>query len=743
MLVKFIPSSSFNEFDEAVKPEKVRTLEKLIFLVDKKYELGLMENVSNRSLMRLPSPWRERLIAESFELKVWVTVSEEFDVCKIMRMIFQKVTSEKCDIDDLSELQCELKKALRGKNKIIVTTRNKVVAQVMSTGKVHKLQGISNEDCWRIFVDQAFEEDIGHAHSKLHEIVKKCKGLPLAVKSLVSKVMYGSYSEFEKKQLILLWMAEGLLQNKKGKSMVEVGEQYFEDLISRSFFQETSQHKSSKGTTTFLMHDLVHKLASFVAGEFCFRLDDDNSLDNLATKTRHLSCMTYIEKVAGLSKAESLHTLLTIKGRVLLDLELHEVLPTLGCLRVLSVFRSFKLSDSIGKLKHLRYLNLSSTEIVPDSLPKNMKRLNNLRHLDTSFSPLEMMPQEWCRLINLQTLTNFVLGKVSDNERKPGFASIKELGELHHLQGKLLISRLHNTDNVQDVLKANLKDKDGASQWNKWLCIRVGDDRECMQGFFPCLKELHLSACPNLTEFLPDSGTLETITISGCRNLNFLENKFYTSLRNLDIYGTVSDSMESLSLDHFPNLNKLRLRGCGNIKQLTRGSNYFPKLKSLDVRHCQNLESFTITSDEPVDNSSTVLHSLSSIKVIQCNKSRSLPAQMGTMLPSLGLFLIEECPEVEIFPQGSGFPSSLIHLLISKCSRLVAQHSSWDLQRLAFLSSLTIEDCDDIVLESFPWGLLPTSLTYLSLQNLPHLKSLNGDAFRCVASLEELWTVDC
>ncbi|XP_062118226.1 putative disease resistance RPP13-like protein 1 [Humulus lupulus] len=207
-------------------------------------------------------------------------------------------------------------------------------------------------------------------------------------------------SEFEKKQLILLWMAEGLLQNKKGKSMEEVGEQYFEDLISRSFFQETSQHKSSKGTTTFLMHDLVHDLASFVAGEFCFRLDDDNSLDNLATKTRHLSCMTYSEKVVGLSKAESLHTLLTINGGVLLDLELHEVLPTLGCLRVLSVFRSFKLSDSI----------------------------------------------------------------VSDNERKPGFASIKELGELHHLQGKLLISRLHNTDNVEDVLKANLKDKEGASQ---------------------------------------------------------------------------------------------------------------------------------------------------------------------------------------------------------------------------------------------------------------------------------------
>ncbi|XP_062118230.1 putative disease resistance protein At3g14460 [Humulus lupulus] len=398
MLVKFIPSSSFNEFDEAVKPKIERTLEKLSFLVDKKYELDDVKGclsvipivgmvvIGKTTLAQLVFNDRQ-LIAESFELKVWVTVSEEFNVCKIMRMIFQKVTSEKCDIDELSELQCELKKALRGKkfffdldddwnenynkwdflkctfesgargSKIIVTTRNKVVAQVMSTGKVHKLQGISNEDCWKIFVDHAFEEDIGHAHSKLHEIgkeiVKKCKGLPLAVKSL------GGLLHFERDQM-------------KWKNVLRSGVwELYETLTMMRFFQ--------------------------LYGEFCFRLDDDNSLDNLATKTHHLSCMTYIEKVAGLSKAESLHTLLTIKGRVLLDLELHEVLPTLGCLRVLSVFRSFKLSDSIGKLKHLRYLNLSSTEIVPDS-------------------------------------------------------------------GKLLISRLHNTDNVEDVLKANLKDKEGASQ---------------------------------------------------------------------------------------------------------------------------------------------------------------------------------------------------------------------------------------------------------------------------------------
>ncbi|PON74398.1 NB-ARC domain containing protein, partial [Parasponia andersonii] len=1057
MLVKFIPAS-FTEFDEAVKPEIEKTLEKLSFLVDQKYELGLKEDVSSKSLQRLPAPWREKvygrdaekeailkslllddvkgcvsvipivgmggigkttlaqlifndqLITVSFELRVWVTVSDEFDVYKVMKMIFQKlITCEKYDVEDLSELQCELKKALRGRkfffvlddvwnenynnwdflkstfesgargSKIIVTTRNSAVAQVMSTGKVHKLQEVSNEDCWKLFVDHAFDEDCDHAHPNLQaigrEIVKKCKGLPLAVKSLggllhferdpkkwknvlksdvwdlyetqndeILPALWLSYYylpsnikqcfaycsifpkdyEFERERLILLWMAEGLLQHKKGKSMEEVGDQYFEDLISRSFFQQSSQHKSSKDAT-FVMHDLIHDLATFVAGEFCFRLDDDNALDNLATKTRHLSCMTYIEKVAGLSKAESLRTLLAIRGGVLLDLELQELLPTLGCLRVLSVLRSFKLPDSIGNLKHLRYLNLSGTKVerIPDSictlynlqtmllsncdqltqLPKNMKRLINLRHLDTSYSPLEEMPLGMCSLKNMQTLTDFVLGKVTDNERKPGFASIKELGELHHLQGKLCISRLQNTCNVEDVLNANLKGKEKLSElalewggqttdarkdkrvlealrphinlekltictfrgshfpnwvgdssfsciiyvhlnynehcsslpplgqlpslleleitslhgvetigaefygkdslnstpfpslellrfdempnWKEWLFI--GDDSECIQGVFPRLKELHLSGCPNLTVFLPDSNTIETLRVSGCRNLKFPGDKFYTSLRNLDIFGKVCDSMETLPLGHFPNLNKLRLRGCENLQQLTRDSttdmiietleikgckrlelignfhyssvrkltimkscdslksfplSYFPKLNSLELRNCQNLESFTFISDDQAE-CSTVLQSLSSLKLVQCEKLKSLPEQMGTLLPSLGMLLIEDCPEVEIVPERPALPSSLIHLVISNCNKLVAQHASWDLQRLTSLASLTIEDCDDVALDSFPAVLLPTSLTSLSLQNLPHLKSLNGNAFRYVASLEELWIADC
>jgi hypothetical protein len=76
--------------------------------------------------------------------------------------------------------------------------------------------------------------------------------------------------EFEEQQLVLLWMAEGLIQSQEEDEQMEVlGSEYFHDLLSRSFFQQSSMEKSR-----FVMHDLINDLAQWVAKDTCFRMED-------------------------------------------------------------------------------------------------------------------------------------------------------------------------------------------------------------------------------------------------------------------------------------------------------------------------------------------------------------------------------------------------------------------------------------------------------------------------------------
>ncbi|KAM4072847.1 hypothetical protein ACB094_11G170500 [Castanea mollissima] len=64
-------------------------------------------------------------------------------------------------------------------------------------------------------------------------------------------------------------MAEGLVQETKGKKpMEDLGGDYFRDLLNRSFFQQSSDDES-----LFVMHDLMHDLAQWAAGDLYCRLE--------------------------------------------------------------------------------------------------------------------------------------------------------------------------------------------------------------------------------------------------------------------------------------------------------------------------------------------------------------------------------------------------------------------------------------------------------------------------------------
>lgn len=76
---------------------------------------------------------------------------------------------------------------------VIVTTRSEQVASIMGTLPSHMISYLNQDDSWELFRKKAFcrEED---EQPKLVEIgkciVKKCKGLPLALKTIGGLMCY-------------------------------------------------------------------------------------------------------------------------------------------------------------------------------------------------------------------------------------------------------------------------------------------------------------------------------------------------------------------------------------------------------------------------------------------------------------------------------------------------------------------------------------------------------------------------
>nr|XP_015894185.1 putative disease resistance protein RGA3 [Ziziphus jujuba var. spinosa] len=74
-------------------------------------------------------------------------------------------------------------------SKIIVIARNKEVADIMGTTTHFQLEQLKDEDCWQIFQKHAFDKirdsSVRQVLEKIGKgIVKKCKGLPIAAKTL-------------------------------------------------------------------------------------------------------------------------------------------------------------------------------------------------------------------------------------------------------------------------------------------------------------------------------------------------------------------------------------------------------------------------------------------------------------------------------------------------------------------------------------------------------------------------------
>ncbi|KAJ7969098.1 Disease resistance protein [Quillaja saponaria] len=239
-----------------------------------------------------------------------------------------------------------------------------------------------------------------------------------------------------------------------------------------------------------------------------------------------------------------------------------------------------------------------------------------------------------------------------------------------------------------------------------------------------------------LQKILPNNPIVERLEICNCPNVELPMSYCYSSLQYLCVDNSC-DSLCSFPLQFFPKLQTLCLLGCKNLEILLvseENQQLILPLISLHIRDCPKFVSF------PEGGLSAP--KLEWCRIADMENLKSLPEQMHTLLPSLRELLLIDCPLLESFPEG-GLPPKLNGLYVYCCSKLIACHMGWGLNRLDSLEYFSIGGvCDNV--ESFPEeGLLPTSLSVLILSKCWNLKSINYKALLHLTSLKKLYVVDC
>ncbi|XP_070674733.1 putative disease resistance RPP13-like protein 1 [Malus domestica] len=790
--------------------------------------------------------YNDEQVTEHFDTNAWVCVSEQYEGLRVIKTLIEEITKKPCDNLEMNSLEVQLRQQLIGKRFLLVL--DDLWNENYGDWDRHELFS-------RMGQREARNENHG-AHPDLveigKEIARKCNGLPLAAKTLggllscnldykewnhilnsnlwdpphadsVLPSLRLSYHylpahlkrcfaycsifpkdyEFEKENVILLWMAEGLIpQSESEKAMEEVGERYFNELLSRSLFQRPRLDQPS-----FTMHDLINDLAMFVSGEFCLRLDQKNSHE-VPERVRHLSYMRgkfdTSPKFEPLEGVKCLRTFFPaslapyyrwdheyVSNKVLDDL-----LPAQKCLRAFSLSRYkniIHLPYSICNHIHLRYIDLSYTTIkrLPDTvctlynlqtlllkgcsslveLPADMRKLIHLRHLDIGGTNIKEMPVHMGRLKSLRTLTAFVLGKSSGS-------SIAELRELSHLGRKISILNLQNVVGAIDAL---LKDKKNLNEvelsWGRVVSNDSVKERYVLDRLQPSVNLVKLtirfyggisfpnwvgdSSFSNLQVMrLSDSGNCSSLPPVG--QLPALKELYVERMKvvksvGVELYGGNQpfQCLEKLEFWEMPEWEEwLPSPSGGESPDFPR----LPSLKTLDVYKCEVLHENRASNTL---NTESLRGSLEKLTIMGC-PGLSLLLESTDTLPSLQMLFIkfvggkewlahnsnrlqslslDECSSLLSFPT-NGLPTPLTSLHLVNCKKVEFLSREMMAKLTSLQSLLLFKSCDS--LRSFPLGIFPnlSSLSIVGCQNLESL-SVEGGADENLSHLNSLSIWGC
>ncbi|KAE8800828.1 putative disease resistance protein RGA4 [Hordeum vulgare] len=219
-------------------------------------------------------------------------------------------------------------------------------------------------------------------------IMKSYDGLLYHLKAcFLYLAIFPEDQQIARRRLVLRWIAEGYSREMRGKSVEEVLDCYFMEFLSRSMILPSQLPTySRKGIDSCHVHDLIREIAITKSMEesLVFTLEEGCSLSNQGT-VRHLAVSSNwkgdrceFENIVDLSRVRSLTVLGKWKPFFISD--------KMRLVRVLDLEGTSGLVDHhlrhIGKLVHLRYLSLKGhgTNISPAKFVGEPERTPDARY---------------------------------------------------------------------------------------------------------------------------------------------------------------------------------------------------------------------------------------------------------------------------------------------------------------------------------------------------------------------------
>ncbi|XP_028786026.1 disease resistance protein RPM1-like [Neltuma alba] len=576
-------------------------------------------------------------------------------------------------------------------SRVMITTRKTDLASISSIeskGKVYSMQRLSEDEAWDLFCRKTFPDHSCPSYLVCicKSILRKCEGLPLAIVAVsgilatkdrraidewdmlcrclgaeiqgndkldnLKKVLGLSFSDLphqlkhcilylsifpeayliKRMRLIRLWMAEGFIEAKEGRTLEEVAEDYLKELLNRNLIQ-VAKTTSGGRVKTLRIHALLREILILKSKDQNFAAIINEKSAAWPERTRRLSVHSTFPKGQNQRSVSQLRSLFMF--RVAEKFSLHKLFP--GGFRLLNVldFEKAPLKKfpvQITDLYHLKYLSLRKTKVK--TIPSSIGKLQNLETLDVKYNSVTELPADITKLHKLRHLLvyHYHTKVRSYAHAKCGFKALHGIGNLQSLQ-KLcfmevdqccipLIKQLEGLTQLRRLGIMKLREEDSrafCSSIERLTNLRAlsvtseGENKAIDLRFLcsphPFLQRLYLSGhlhelpmwIPSLHSLvklilkwsnlkhdplvylqdLPNLAHLELLQVYDGDTLCFESGKF----KKLKVLGLDKfDGLRQVNVekDAMPCLEKLIIQRCELLKNVPSGIQHLTKLKTLE-----------------------------------------------------------------------------------------------------------------------------------------------------------------